>query len=182
MLNIIGIIGRIAAVIATTITLAGCFMSGYDLSQQLKPEFPIAGGQYAGSGPGPRSVQVSRAADSYRFTYTSEDGSENNSHIQFFRVPESSDHYIVQTWTGGLNSQGKLRYEYIFARIEGNKVTFLLVLYKDLPSYIQRLTTEGLYTMGAAIPDGPRDALYILREVLRRGTKLTEERHFFRDQ
>jgi hypothetical protein len=38
-----------------------------------------------------------------------------------------------------------------------------------LPSDIQRLTVEELYTVGAAIPDGPRDALYILREVLRRG-------------
>jgi hypothetical protein len=176
-LPFLGRLMRTVISMAAVLALAGCIASEYDLSGQLKPEFPIPAGQYETAAPNmpsdtprPAPNKVIKAGDGYRWISTSSDGEETESFIRFLRVPEY-DGYIVQLG-------GAPNYAYLFARIAGDKITFLVVSYSDLPPGLKRLTKKRDYDL--FVPNGARDTLHLIREVARRGIRLQEAASFRR--
>ncbi len=159
---------RLIAAMVTAAILSGCFSSEYDLSQQLKPEFPVTVGEYDNQKGGSRSV-VTRYSDSYVAISPAPEGQTGRpDHLRFFRVPEF-DYYIVQHWIDP--EQGATpSYNYLYARVMASEITFLDLDIKDvsrLPRYLRHLVEvpKSRYFLGVTIRSGSRDTLYILREV-----------------
>jgi hypothetical protein len=161
----IAMFGRLAGLagIAGALALSGCFASDYDISTVVKPETPLAAGLYKNDTNETRNVTLS--SNVYTVVSPSEPGEPG--YMQFFRVPESGD-YIVKAWSDPTGN--KLIYEYFYATVAGDRVSFMTCSYDSLPPDLQNLVSGG--GVDSMVRDGPRDTFYLVREVLRRGTKL----------
>ncbi|HLH90002.1 MAG TPA: hypothetical protein VKX28_16235 [Xanthobacteraceae bacterium] len=145
--------------LALPLGLGGCFDSDYDIAHQLKPVRPISNGAYSGEG---LKKDVTISGDTYE-ARSPEDG--DVTFLRFYRVPESDTYLIVQTW----RRDDSHRFKYGYARVLPDKIDIFIADHADL-TYLDRLLKKAprnSATIADEIIDGPRDTLYVLREVLR---------------
>jgi hypothetical protein len=162
------VLRRLAVTILTAGVLSGCVCSDYDISQQLRPTFPIAIGQYA-SKDSPTTLTITRFQDSYLMVDPSD---TRRSYTRFSRAPEF-DNYIVQSWHDP--KVGNSDYFYNYASVAGDSFTIAdCCEYAALPQYLQNLVQQGAKGI-VIVLDGPRDTLYLIREIGRRGLKLSDD-------
>src|SRR5436190_20179229 len=164
--------------IGMLVLLSACFRSDYDVSHQLRPDFPLLPGTYHEVGRDQDAAVWSVTRDDSQYTAVSslkfEDVPPSTHRLRFFRVPESTRYYVVQRF---LKGDEKEEIEYFYALVGPDKVTFLGLPFSWLPPALaaltsRRKTTTGLSFADIEIVDGPRDTVYVLREVLRRGVEL----------
>jgi len=173
--NTSSLFNQILVISLFAILLTGCFSSDYDVSQQLKIEFPVSAGRYvltSSAGSDGFYYTVTRRDDHYEVVTHSPDNSSQRILLRFYRVPEF-DGYVAQLWDGS-DSGGRRNYMYAYARAEGERVTFLSLPpghYDELPQDLKALLDGESDKI--VVRDGARDALYVVREVARRGVKLS---------
>jgi hypothetical protein len=155
----------LAAILAAAVALSGCFTSDYDISTQAKPETPFAAGTYKSK---TGKVQVVTLSDGVYTAVASGDGGKpERAYLRFFHFPEFNS-YVVQAWEDPQEGK-KISYVYFYASVAGNTFTFMACPYGRLPPNLQTLVTHDVDTI---LRDGPRDTLYLVREVGRRSIKL----------
>ena len=163
---------RIAVAVLAACALSGCIFSDYDIAQQMQAELPIAAGKYSVMFNGkPASLTVTIANGTYRGEgFNAAAPSPKISYLRFFRVPEF-DNYIVQAWNDPEGGQ-KVSYTYMYASATQNGFTLAQCCdYAALPQFLQKLVTSE--RSGVRVINGPRDTLYVLREIGRRNLKLS---------
>jgi hypothetical protein len=110
---------RFGAVAALLITLSGCVVSEYDISTDLKQEFPIKSGEYSSDDV---IVRLSRTVDGYDyFSDAFYDGAPTT--IRFFQIPEY-DSFIIQALMATNKPADKPKYGYAFFRPIGSSFEF----------------------------------------------------------
>jgi hypothetical protein len=144
-------------------TVAGCLESEYDISQQILPVYPISSGNYI---KGSTRIAVIRWNEGYKFISFDPD---QVLYARFYRVPESQRYLVAQL---SPEAPADKTYLYVFAKISSDKFETFGFQYKELPSYLQSFVKMGPNGTGAKVIDGPRDTLYVLREICRHGVDL----------
>jgi hypothetical protein len=162
-------LSRLASFVVAAVSLSGCFTSDYDISNRLKPDFPLAAGRYKSKVSKVISIAVSD--DAYKAVEPSKDA-ERKISLRFFRVPEFDKH-IVQAWRETDNGK-RPTYTYIYAEVTANQVAFLDCSYGNLPPDLKNLVEQkkGVFSFEVTVGDGPRDTLYVIREAGHRCIKL----------
>jgi hypothetical protein len=163
-------LSRLASFVTAAVVLSGCFASDYDISNQVKPDFPLAAGQYKSEVN--KVMNIAVADNAYIATALGEDTEGERVSLRFFRVPELDEH-IVQAWREA-DAGRSVTYTYIYAKVTANQVTFLDCSHGNLPHVLKNLVErkKGLFSFEVSVGDGPRDTLYVMREAGRLCTKM----------
>jgi hypothetical protein len=153
------ILARVAAIVAAALMLAGCIISDYDVSADLKPQFPLTAKAYRDGDGKVSTFEVSGNE------YLSTEENKQVTHVRFFKIPEYSG-YILQIV--GLDSDKKtVLYAYFLADVTATEFVFH-EWPKDaidkLPAKIAALATVSKED-NVVVKDGRRDTLAVIREM-----------------
>src|SRR5947209_5276753 len=91
------------------VALSACIRSDYDISKQLRPEFPLRSGSYREIGRGQDAPTWSVISDDSEYTAVSsvrfDDVPAATHRVRFFKVPESARYYVVQRFLKGVEKE-----------------------------------------------------------------------------
>jgi hypothetical protein len=121
-------------------SLGGCFSSDYDVSQQIRPVFPVEPGFFREIQPSKLSphpseaIAVTRTDDIYQAVDVKNAGP--SLFFRFFRIPGVEPYLLVQEWEENHPDQ----YVYLYGKASSDNVDLFIVVLKskdDLPDDIK---------------------------------------------
>jgi hypothetical protein len=162
---VIGIIARVAALVVAAFALAGCVISGYDISADLQPQFPLAPKAYRD--PDGKVMVFTRAGNDYLV----QEGDKPGNRVRFFKIPEYAG-YVFQfdgTNTDAQTHKTTVLYGYFLADVTATG--FVLRDWDKeaaahVPAHVNSLVTIDNET-NLTVKEGRRDTLYVIRELAR---------------
>jgi len=159
---------RLVAVVVVAMQLGACIYSDYDISPNLKPEFPIKPGTFAKDKD--TVVDVRKIGDAYR-VYNRR--TKLVAYARLFKIPEYPD-YVMQYY-----DRTKKPIVYIFLKTtdKGFEVYTIEKLVSVVPDHLTKLLTPGTSTNRSeneiTVANGRRDTLYVVRELARANLKMS---------
>ncbi len=159
------ILARIAGVAAVALALGGCIVSDYDISADLKPQFPLTAKAYRDSDGKITTFTVSGN------DYLATDESKQVNHMRFFKIPEYSG-YIFQYIGSDKDKQtGKPIFQYGYLLADVTATQFVLhdwpkEAVQKLPASIAALVTVDKED-NVVVKDARHDTLTVIREMAR---------------
>lgn len=153
---------RLMAVAAAALSLSACIISTYDISAELKPEFPVKPGSYVNKEG--NIVDVRKLANEYR-VYSRK--GKDVSYARLFKIPEYSD-YLFQFYD---RKEKKIYYFFVKMTEKGFDFYYIDKLPSTLPPHVAKLlndiTDDDRRYNTVTVKDGKRDTLYVIRELSR---------------
>ena len=158
---------RLMAIAVVALPLDACITSNYDISAELKPEFPIKLGTYANKEAAVYDIRkggneyVVKKRDNKEITYA-----------RLYKIPEYSD-YVFQFYN---RKESKRYYMFIKTTEKGFDVYDVEKLADAVPEHVAKLLSpisdNDRSNNVIDVPNGKRDTLYAIREIMRANLKM----------
>jgi hypothetical protein len=160
---------RSLAIAVVALQLGACIISNYDISADLKLEFPIKSGTYV-SNEG-KVYRVRRVGYEYAVTRPKEKGT---TYVRLLKIPEYSD-YVFEFYEHKKN--GPYNYMFLKTTEKGFDVYDIEKLPDNLPEHVAKLldptTDDDRRYNTVTVTNAKRDTLYVIRELSRANLKMT---------
>ena len=155
---------RLLTVAAVALPLGACIISDYNITDELKAEFPIAAGAYVNTEG--NIIDVTRLRNEYR-VYSRK--GKDISYARLQRIPETSA-YLMQFYDPKEKPK-KVYYFFLKTTDDGFELYDLDKLAATLPDHVAKfladITDDDRRYNTVAVKDGRRDTLYVIRELTR---------------
>jgi len=155
---------RLLTVAVIALPLGACIISNYDVSDELKSEFPIASGAYVNKEG--NIIDVTRQKSEYR-VYSRK--GKDTSYVRLFRIPENPE-YLLQFYDPKEKPK-KIYYFFLKTTDNGFDLYDLDKLPTTIPEHIAKfladITDDDRRYNVVTVKDGKRDTLYVIRELAR---------------
>jgi len=155
---------RLLTVAAVVLPLGACIISDYDISDELKTEFPIAPGAYVNKEGS--IIDVTRLKTEYR-VYSRK--GRDVSHVRLYKIPENPE-YLLQFYDPKEKPK-KIYYFFLKTTDNGFDLYDLDKLASTVPEHIAKflvdITDDDRRYNTVMVKSGKRDTLYVIRELAR---------------
>ena len=162
----LGRIWRLLTVAAVALPLGACIISGYNITDELTTEFPIAPGAYTNKEG--NIIDVTRLKNEYR-VYSRK--GKDTSYARLHKIPETSA-YLLQFYDPKEKRKNKKVY-YFFLKTTDNGFDLydldkLATTVPDhIAKYLDKIDDDDRRYNTVTVKDGQRNTLYVIRELTR---------------
>ena len=156
---------RLLTIAAVALPLGACIVSDYNVSDELKAEFPIASGAYVNTEG--NIIDVTRRKNEYR-VYSRK--GKDTSYVRLYKIPENPE-YLLQFYDPKEKPKKKIYYFFLKTTDNGFDLYDLAKLPTTIPEHLAKflgdVTDDDRRYNVVTVKDGKRDTLYVIRELAR---------------